>query len=164
MKTIGITIIVLFLISISACFVRCKKSNNNTCKYVAMPSSLILKISKSGIPVTDIILSNCKLNYLEANEKKYVTDFTLSQDVANQNKGLIASRLIGNLSADKGIKTFYLEYPNGWTTDTLYVDYLPHTPATNCLYIQNPLQCNGQLSSIDNSFQFDSPVYKINKN
>ena len=38
-----------------------------------------------------------------------------------------------------------------------------HTPATNCLYVQNSVKQNGQLSTTDGAFHFDSPVYVINK-
>lgn len=156
-------IVVLGSCTFSTFLLCCKKTSNSTCKYDAIPSSLILKISKSGTILTDTQLRECKLSYIESNTKKYVTDFVLSLDVNSRNKGLIASRLIGILSADNGIKTYYIEYPNDWITDTLYVDYLPHTPATNCVYVQNTIKFNGQNASIDNNFHFDSPVFVLNK-
>lgn|GEM_PF-6174386 len=92
-----------------------------------------------------------------------MTDFAIPQDASNQNKGLIASRIIGILSADNNIKTYYIEYSNGWTNDTLYVDYSPNTPATNCLYVLNRVKYNGKTCAVDDSFHLDLPVYILNK-
>lgn len=157
-----IIIAVLSLCSFSTFLLCCKKSSQPTCKYDSIPSSLILKFTKNGNPVGDNILTNVKLSYFEGSTKKYVTDFAISTDTVNQNKGLKASRNIGILSADNNIKTYYIEYPNGWTEDTLYVDYLPNTPSTNCVYVQNAIKVNVQMASIDSSFHFDSPVFIVN--
>ena len=164
MKLLPYGAAIVFFIFLSISLICCKKSNSDSqCKYDAIPSSLILKITKSGIILSDTDLGDCKLSYYDNSVKKYVSDFALSSDTANRNKGLIASRLIGVLSADNKIKTYNIEYPNGWASDTLYVDYLPHTPATNCLYVQNSIKYNGQIAQTDSNFHFDSPVYVISK-
>lgn len=132
--------------------------------YDAVPSSLILKITKSGTVVPDLDLLNVKLSYFENNEKKYVSDFMInSNNMEVSNKGFIFTRNIGVLSAKNNIKTYYLEYPNGWQTDTLYVDYLPNTPATNCQYVLNPIKVNDILSTVYITSLFNLPVYEINK-
>ncbi len=143
----------------------CKKSTSDSqCKNVAMPSSLILRIFKNGIKTSDLILKDVKLSYYEANTKKYVTDFTINNlETSYQNMGLITTRLIGILSADDKIKTYFIEYPNSWVSDTLYVDYSPRSNTNSCQYVQQPCKNNNQQCLIDNTFNFDSPVYIINK-
>ena len=145
-------------------FSNCSKSKDDICMYDAVPSSLILKITKSGTVVPDLDLLNVKLSYFENNEKKYVSDFMInSNNMEVSNKGFIFTRNIGVLSAKNNIKTYYLEYPNGWQTDTLYVDYLPNTPATNCQYVLNPIKVNDILSTVYITSLFNLPVYEINK-
>lgn len=163
MNKISIALVTIMLLS--SCFVSCKKTNSdNICKYDAMPSSLILKFLKNGVKVSDLILKDLKLSYYEANTKKYVSDFSINNlETSYQNMGLITTRLIGVLSADNNIKTFFIEYPNSWPSDTLYVDYSPRSNTNGCQYVQQPCKCNSQLCLIDNSFNFDSPVYVLNK-
>lgn len=149
-------------ILIASFLTNCSNSNEKTCKYASVPNSLNLKITKSGAIVSDLILSETKLSYYEKNNKKYVSDFSINNIESNfKNKGLISTRNIGVISANNNIKTFYLEYPNGWKTDLLYVDYIPNTPETNCMYVLKPIKVNNVLAIEDNSFIF-KPVYEIN--
>jgi hypothetical protein len=153
-------ILVITTVSISS---SCK--DENLCKWDDMPFSLILKLTKTDIILNDDQLNSCKLSYYKEGVKKYMSDFSLSKETQNQGKGLIGTRLIGLLSADSNIKTYYIEYPVTWQwkSDTLLVDYLPRTQATNCRYLQNEVKVNGQSASIDNDFHFDTPVFIVNK-
>jgi hypothetical protein len=143
----------------------CKKTKNETdCKYDAIPNSMFLKITKNGIVLNDTVLANCKLSYIDGAIKKYITDFSKNNLASQyQGMGLISTRLVGILSADNSIKTFYLEYPQAWSIDTLTIDYLKPTPSTNCLYIQNSVKQNGVPAEIDSSLHFNSPVFIIAK-
>ena len=160
-KTKTILHILLFILLIPSC----SKSTDNTCKYVAIPNSLVIRITKSGVIIPYLSLLNVKLSYFENNEKKYVSDF--SPDSVNLNlrdNGYIATRQIGILSAKNNIKTYYIEYSNGWENDTIYVDYLPNTPENNCVYSLNPLKVNDILATIYTTPDFGgTKVYEINK-
>lgn len=146
-------------------FSNCSKSKDDICEYEAMPNSLGLRITKSGTVVPDLDLLNVKLSYFENNEKKYVSDFSINNiELNNRDKGYISSRIIGILSAKNNIKTYYLEYPNGWQTDTIYVDYLLNTLATNCQYVLNPIKLNNISATVYVTADFGGkPVYEINK-
>jgi hypothetical protein len=153
MKNYKIKSILIFLLFIF--FINCTKSDENVCKWDAMPDSLILKITKSGTIVSDLVLAEIKLSYYENNAKKYVKDFTIENvDTNIRNKGYISTRGIGTLSGNNNIKTYFIEYPNGWPTDTLYVDYLPNTPETNCRYVLNPVKINNTLADTEYSTDF----------
>jgi len=77
--------------------------------------------------------------------------------------GFLGSRSIGLISADENIKTYYIEYPNNWVTDTLLVDYQPRSLSTNCNYVLKSVNFNSVIPIIDTSFHFDAPVYLLNK-
>lgn len=143
----------------------CKKTNSeSSCKYDALPNSLILKITKNGKVLDDSILADCKLYYNEGLVKKYVNDFTFNNlEAQYKGRGLISSRRIGILSADYNIKTFYIEYAQSWPVDTLSIDYLKPMPSNNCLYLQNTVNHSGVAAAVDSSFLFNSPVFIIAK-
>lgn len=135
---------------------------NSGCEFSAIPSSLILEFKKDGTIMPDSILAGVKLSYNDGGAKKYVSDFTISNlDSAYQRKGLITSREVGFLSADKNLKTYYIEYFNGWANDTLYVDYITRSPATKCVYVEKPPKFNGSILGADSAYAFD--IYIINK-
>jgi hypothetical protein len=142
-------------------FLSCSKSKG--CYYDSIPNSLILILKKNGQAVPDSILRNTKLFYLINDSSKFVTDFSTATDSIYFNMGFILTRTIGFLSGDENIKTYYLEYPNNWNTDTLFVDYTEPSLATDCAYILHPVKFNNQLAPVDTSFHFDSPVYILNK-
>lgn len=139
----------------------CKKPSG--CHWDAMPSSLFLEFRRGNNFVPDSILTGIKLSYFDGSSKKYVLDFVSSYiDSAYKQKGLIGTRDIGFLSGDSNVKTYYLEYPNGWSSDTLYVDYLTRSPATNCVYVQKIPKINGKNAPVDSTY-LDGFVYIINK-
>jgi hypothetical protein len=155
-------ITILFVAVISYSLTSCEKESS--CKWFHMPHSLRLRIFKSGIVVSHEDLRKCSLTYFERGTKKYISDFSPFNVITDHlNKGLISTRSIGRISADSNIKTYYIECPNGWTTDTLYVDYLPRTPKTNCLYLQNEVKVNTQSASVDISLYPDFPTYIVDK-
>lgn len=157
-------ILLVICISISSFFTNCTNSKNDTCKWDAMPNSSILRITKSGIVVPDNILLNIKLSYYENSTKKYVSDFTIGNiDLNIRGNGYISSREIGFISANKNIKDYYIEYPNGWQTDTIYVDYLPNTLETNCQYVLRPIKVNDVLATVYSTIDFNLTVYEVNK-
>ncbi len=164
MKKLNIICVSLIIIII-VLFTNCSKSKDNVCEYDSIPNSLTLKISKSGDIVPYLVLLNVKLSYFENNEKKYVSDFSPDNVVLNlRDKGYISTRLIGILSAKNNIKTFYIEYSNGWENDTLFVDYLPNTPENNCVYSLNPIKVNNVLATIYTSPDFGGEkIYEVNK-
>lgn len=140
----------------------CSKSSR--CYYSAPPpSTLILKMNYKGQPISDSILYLTKLSYYENDNKKYVADFKIVSDTNYKNRGLVGTRSVGVTSADKGIKRFFFEYPNNLMIDTLHLDYLPYSPATNCMYKFKQIKFNSRVPDIDTTFHFSSPVYVLNK-
>jgi len=149
-------IIFLFIFfSISSC------KKKSTCQFASVPNSLVLLIKKNNQILTDNILKNIRLSYIENGNKKYITDLT-EAIAPYDNKGILTTRNIGTIS-NGNINTYYIEYPNDWPTDTLYVHYIPPSPATSCIYVEEPVKFNNQLAPVDTSFHFDSPVYILNK-
>lgn len=152
--------IIIFTAVTGSCFYSCK--DESLCKWDNMPNSLALRIFKSGIAVSHEDLRKCRLSYYDKGTKKYISDFSpFNIEVSQQNTGLITTRSVGTLSADSNIKTYYIEYPNEWSIDTLRVDYLPRTQATNCLYLQNEIRVNKQPASIDSILRDDFPDFQI---
>lgn len=113
--------------------------------------------------MSDDDLQKLKLRYSANGETKYFTGFSPCLiDPSYKDKGLIlVGWEIGLLSAKSNLKEFYIEYPNGWREDTLYVDYLPQSPETNCQCIQNEIRVNGVKAAIDS--QMNPPAYIIDK-
>ena len=144
-------------------FFSCSKFSDEGCHYVSIPNSLILILKKDGQIVHDSILQNTKLFYLVKDSIKFVTDFSIATDSNYSNDGFVLTRTIGFLSGIDTIKTYYLKYPNNWSTDTLFVDYTEPSLATDCAYILHPVKFNNQLAPVDTSFHFDSPAYVLNK-
>jgi hypothetical protein len=166
MKTKILFVIAIMIVGTAFVLFACTKISgpNSGCQFSEVPFSLILEFRKGGVVLGDSILSGAKLSYFDGGNKKYVPDFTISNlDSGYQKKGLITSREVGFLSGDGNIKTYYLEYPNGWTKDTLYIDYLTRSPATNCVYVEKPPKFNGKVAPVDSVYDFDSPVYILNK-
>ena len=161
MKQISIKVatFVLFFCSITSC----EKSTpgGSGCKWAAMPSSLFFKIKINGQVQPDSFLQNVKISYLKDGTKSYLNDLTLAIDYY-ANKGILATRMIGIVSADMNIKNFTIEYPNNLSNDLFNVDYLPSTPSSNCVYVLNKVSFNNVDASIDNSFMYQ-PVYTLNK-
>ena len=111
----------------------CKKSSP-TCHYASVPNSLILQFKKNGQILSDSILSNVKLSYFLNGGKKYVSDFSIATDTNYLNMGFMGTRNIGTIS-NGNINTFYIEYPNGWDIDSVYVQlYSTFTCYKLCLY------------------------------
>ena len=158
-RTLVLSGITLFLVL----FFSCSKYTKGQCEYLSIPNSLILILKKNGQIVPDSILQKTKLFYLVKDSIKFVTDFSISTDSNYFNMGFIGTRTIGFLSGDDSIKSYYLEYPNSWSTDTLFVDYTAPFLVTDCVYILHPVKFNNQLAPVDTSFHFDSPVYILNK-
>lgn len=143
----------------------CKKGVSSGCKYFNAPSSLALKIvTPSGI-LSDSILALCKISYLKNGNKTFVADLGVSHNSAAQHLGILWTRDIVFTSADDQIKTYYLEYPNNLSRDTLLIDYDSPTPTTNCLYAIKSLKYNDKNMILDTSLYYilGDDVFVISK-
>ncbi|HSC38199.1 MAG TPA: hypothetical protein VLD19_10020 [Chitinophagaceae bacterium] len=135
---------------------------SNTCRYITPPPTLIVQLLRAGIPLPDSILGATRLVYEQGGTEKNITDLNLGTPDF-RNKGMMGTQMIGILSADNNIKNYYLRYPGVSKPDTLFVNYLPHTPQTNCLYVLSQVRFNNQELTPDTSFHFSTPVYILNK-
>lgn len=150
-------ILILFTVVV---FISCTNKNTSTCYYSTEPPTLFFLIQRNNKKIADSILQNTKLSYFENGTKKYITDiYNAIGDYAN--KGVLTSRTVGIQSSEKNTKTYYLEFPNGLPTDTLYIDYSAPSPSNNCRYILQSFKLNNKTVSIDTSFRFQ-PVYVLN--
>jgi hypothetical protein len=165
----------LLLIICVTSFLTCKKSgsndpplNPNGCAWFNPPASLCFQIKLDGQILPDMVLRNgVGVSYYYNGEKKYINDLSLATG-PYANAGILASRVLALTSAGtdptNGIKTFYIEYSNynGFTNDTLFVDYALATPATDCQYLFRQIKFNGQVAFADTSFKYNT-VYVLNK-
>jgi hypothetical protein len=142
---------------VSLLFFSCSKYTKGACQFYNPPSALFFLLKKDGQILPDTILQNVKLSYYVNGVKSYIPDLSEATDFY-AGQGILATRDIGFLS----IKTYYLEYPNNWNTDSLYVDYIAPSISTNCLYILDTVKFNTQLAPIDTTFKYE-PVYVLNK-
>ena len=129
--------------------------------------SLFFLIKENGARLSDSVLNDMHLYYYENGVKKYMSDFSRCINEGGfqaHDLGIQATRDAGWISADKNIKTFYLEYPDG-SADTLYIDYrhVSYNEAVrNSCYCYYPLQSvkfNGKVPDIDSSVLMYEPVY-----
>ncbi len=144
-------LIIIFLLSVIA---GCAKQK----KCVSPPPTFFFLIKKDAIILPYDVLNNLTISYIESGNKKYLSDVNQATDVY-ANSGILLSQEIAMLSAKKSIKTYYIEYSNGFKTDTLYVDYVPN----ECGYTFKQAKFNGITSIVDNSFKYQ-PVYLFPKN
>ena len=148
----------LFFIAFSNC------SKSNRCHYTGMPNSFVFLLTENGKRLPDSILTGVKTSYFQNNQKLFLTDLRRG---INENGfdayglGILSTRLIGIFSADKNIKNYFLEYPDG-EQDTLFVDYVPPSPNNNCLYKLNQVRYNGKVILPDQSIT-QLKVYTLEK-
>jgi hypothetical protein len=151
-------------------FVGCdrKGSNYSSCQSAAEPPPpIFFRINKNGQLITDsTFLSAIKLSYYQNNNKYYVTDFGLLSgtdsihNITYNNKGVMYA---GIKSVNNNTNTYYLEYPNNFSSqDTLFAYYLNPSPTTNCEYKINEVTINSQKPTSD-STDFPFVVYILNK-
>jgi hypothetical protein len=147
----------------------CKKSNNYGPQVI--PDSLIFVIKKDGNRLSDSILNNMKMSYFENGIKNYMSDFVRATNEGPYNGydlGIQGSRLVGILSSEKGIKNYFLEYPDG-SQDTLYVDYrlLKENEAKKdpcyCYYPLTAVNYNHTTPNMDTSIKWQK-VFLFSKN
>lgn len=138
----------------SMLLVTCGK-NSNTCHWAAEPPDFIFQINHNGKIIPDSILNEIKISYYQNGIKKYIPDLGTATDTNYINRGLMGSREIGTFEN----QTFFLEYSNGFAIDTLIVNNLLPTPATNCQYKVKQIRFDNQTPLIDTSFKFSWPVY-----
>ena len=120
--------------------------------YRCITGPLFFEIRKAGVFFKDPqYLSLITVSYYSNNVKLNVS-LILSDTISVDTIGhrFLGSLNIVTVSADRGIKTFYVEYPPKiGTTDTLYLDY-SRTQATGCLYAFNqPLTLNNKSIQVD---------------
>jgi hypothetical protein len=136
----------------------CSKSKSS-CRYTTPPNSLFFLLKKAGNRLPDSVLDQVKMSYYLNGNKNYVMDLVRATG-EGYNLGVLTTRSIGILSADKKIKDYYIEYANG-SKDTLFADYEAPTPATNCVYHIKQVSYNSQTASTDPNITVQT-VYLFN--
>jgi hypothetical protein len=110
-------------------------------------------LTENGKRLPDSILTGVKTSYFQNNQRLFLTDLKrgiIENGFDAYELGILSTRLIGTFSADKNIKNYFIEYPDG-KRDTLFVDYVPPSPNNNCLYILKQVKYNGKLIMPDPS-------------
>ena len=149
----------LFLIAFSNC------SKKNRCHSATVPHSLVFLLEKEGKRLPDSVLNNVKISYYENGKKLFVNDVERGTNVDSINAydlGIVGTRLIGNISSDHNIKDYLIEYPDG-DVDTLFVDYLPPSQETDCLYVLKLVKYNGEVVEPDPAYYRYAKVYLFKK-
>jgi hypothetical protein len=131
-----------------------------------LPQPVFMLIKEKGVRLPDQTLNRLFLTYHENGQKKYVKDFSRGTD-GFDTLGIMSSVDIRILSADKQIRDFYLEYPDG-DVDTIFADYekvAGKEAAGNSCYCTTPLKAlkfNGKTAILDTSIKV-AQVYLIPK-
>jgi hypothetical protein len=129
-------------------------SNTPQCKDFEEPNGIIFEIKMNGVYDTDsTFLGQVKMAYYNGNTKQYVSDFALSQGFTTSDgkRHFVFSTINAQLSSTYGTKNFYLEYPDGSTEDTIYLNEV-RSPATNCEYVMEGLLINRARPMTDSLF------------
>ena len=151
-----ITLLVLFSLF------SCQKAPSLGCSVTNPPSSFFFQLKQNGQNLPAIIANNISIAYFDNNIKKYIVDLSPATDYY-ANQGILTTRsIVLTCCGNNGIKTFYIEYANGFSNDTLYLDYSAGTPTNNCQYLFNSAKFNGQVLIRDSAFKYQ-PVYVFNK-
>ena len=151
-------IIIYIIVCICATSLNCNKSGSSGppltpggCVWYNAPDPFFFQLRQNGQILPTLVVNNISVAYFDNNVKKYVTDLSPATD-SYSNMGIIGSRTMClTSSGDKGIKVFYIEYYNGYSTDTIYLDYTAATPITNCQYLFKQVKFNGQTPITDTS-------------
>jgi hypothetical protein len=101
----------------------CNKKDTREVYQVPLPIFFVVK--KNGQRLPDSVLNYMSLTYLKNGTRTYVNDFGRGSNdgaFSARDLGVQVSMLVGVSSGKEGIKTYYLEYPDG-DVDTLMVDY-----------------------------------------
>lgn len=131
---------------------------------IPYPVFLLIKEKNSRLP--DNLLNQLRLFYLKENKRNYIYDFTRGTD-GYDTLGIMSTVDIGFVSADQGIKDFYIDYPSG-DVDTLFADFqnIPSKDASgNYCYCTTPLielKFNGKIAIPDTSRK-EQMVYLLEK-
>lgn len=144
----------ILLIAFSNC------SKKNRCHYVSLPNSLFFLLKKDGIRLPDSVLNNLKISYYENATTKYISDLGRAKE-EGYNLGVMTTRLIGDISANKNIKQYFIEYSDG-EKDTLNVDYEPPSISNGCHYNLIQVKFNGKEITPDLAITMQK-VYTLEK-
>lgn len=135
-----------------------------------IPYSLLFLIKENGVRLPDSVLNNMKLFYLQNGGKKYVYDLRRGINegpFAAYDLGVQVTSNVGDLSAEAGIKNYFLEYPSG-DIDTLFVNYVSvNTQQAQqepcfCYYPLREVKFNGVAVGLDTSIYYQT-VYGFEK-
>jgi hypothetical protein len=140
-----VTKCVTFLMGISI-FAACSHKDNDYCPPydpgdLAPGPTTVLEIRLHGRPLSSDTLSLVKMSYQLNGTKEYVGDLYVVND-AMAGKYLLRTYNARDLSRLSDVKNFYLEYPYGLPTDSLYINYSGPSPQTLCQLLEQPLMYN----------------------
>ena len=138
---------------------KCKK--NSECSSAAPPLSLFFLIKENNDTLPLSILESVKMSYIVGGKKNYIYYLGPAIDYY-ANEGILVTNSIAELITQNDIQTFFLEYPNSNTVDTLNIQCFPPTENTGCQFKWGNIKFNGQSAQIDTSFKYQ-PVYIFNK-
>lgn len=137
---------IIFIFIGFGCF---KKNSPNPIYYPDMtPFWISIEITKNGNILPDSVLQNIKISYYAFGNKNYILDFSFVKDpndttkslvgtfeayllssLSNRPKSLSFPTIPGNYATnliyvkvpDTPVSSYYIEYPNGLKTDTMYL-------------------------------------------
>jgi len=126
-------ILKLFSICIFLWIGSCSKKNTPTtqpCYPDLTPFVITIEITHNGLIFQDSILSKIKMSYYQSGVKKYVSDFKMGKLYVDTSISVVGSfnaftlsagiTMANTYNADSSVRNFYIEYPNGLSTDTMY--------------------------------------------
>ena len=139
----------------------CNKESDSTCQNVPGPAPGLLFQIKYNDTVVHNANEFIRIYYQANGVKTYINDIFKAVDSLGD-KGIFGAGIIGTLRVTQNIKTFYIEYLNNWSTDTVVYDMISYSPKTNCQYLLKEITYNNQIPNIDTLFNCPI-VYVFNK-
>jgi hypothetical protein len=124
---------------------------NTGCHWAAEPPYFFFQIKKNGIILNDSILDGLKISYTSGNGEKYISDLSIATD----SSGILGSRQIGTFQN----QDFFIKYLNNSDIDTLTVQNLMPSPATNCEYKIEQVKFNNFVIISDTTVDNYYPLY-----
>lgn len=130
------------------------------------PEDLVFHVTKDGTSLSDSILSRVRLSYFQNGTKQYSSSLRLGFNDSSVNSGVMIAS-IGFISANDGVKNFYLEYPDT-DVDTILADYRNESGedairnSCRCTVPLAELRFNDRVPELD-SFYWAKKVYAFEK-
>lgn len=151
---------ILCILVIILCSMKCTKER---CSSILVAHHVLMQLKKGGVDLPDSVKKGVKLFYYVDTDKRYLNELKIIDMPTNLNYmhgKVLDAPYIGDFSATKNIKNYYLEYANG-NIDTLFLDNQIVScedglkDICTCVYPVKNFNYNGKLAKLDTSVKWE---------